>query len=189
METVNLEKLATALQENFIDVPLDMPAGIGQIIVRVYQTSAPLTWTLSPDRARPTQPKIAMKRASGKFQMRPSKVGDPEFEDYEIDLAAYETETDALQDAAALVTPLMDVEYPKDLSEPPASTHEDLREEYPTHILLRKAWWLKAVLLCVPTNYTKIQTAILQLNAGTDAKRVDEIKKNSVSIIEEGALE
>lgn len=189
MDIVNLEKLATAIQENFIEVTLDMPAGIGQLTVRVYQTAPPLTWTLSPDRLRPMQPKIAMKRASGRFQMRPSKAGDPEFDAYEIDLAAYEDETDALQDAAALVIPLKDVEYPKDLSKPPASTHEYLQEEYPTHILLRKAWWLKAILLCIPTNYTKVQTAIIKLNAGTDAGRVDEVKKNSVSTSEENELD
>lgn len=175
---IDLEKLAKTTQENFIEVTLKMPEPLK---VKVYQTSPPLIWGLTPSMSRPSMPKVEMKLGSGRIQMRNAKEGDPEFTEYELSLVTYEAEADALQDAAALVFPLKDMRYPKDLSKPPPS-HEYLKGIYPKHELLRKAWWLKAVLLCIPDNFTLVQTAIIQLNHGTSATRVDEIKKNSESI-------
>jgi hypothetical protein len=195
---INLEELAQFTQENFTEVTLEMPGDIGQIKVKVYQTSPPLIWTLTPLMSKPVQPiqpTVEMKLGSGRIQMRPAKESDPEFEKYQLDLekyrtdsAKYEAEMDALQDAAALVFPLKDVEYPSDLSKPPPS-HEYLERTYPEHELLRKAWWLKVVLLSIPSNYAEIQTAIIGMNAGTNPTRVDDIKKNSESTLEEGELE
>lgn len=175
---INLEELAQFTQENFTEVTLEMPGDIGQIKVKVYQTSPPLIWTLTPSVSRPTEPRIDMKLGSGRIQTRVAKEGDPEFEEYQLGLVKYETEMDALQDAAALVFPLKDIEYPEDLSSPPPS-HEYLKEVYPSHELLRKAWWLKGTLLAIPANYGIVQTTIIQMNAGTNATRVDDIKKNS----------
>ncbi len=65
---INLEELAIKTQENFAEVTLEMPGDIGQIKVKVYQTSPPLIWALTPSVPRPTQPTVDMKLGSGGTQ-------------------------------------------------------------------------------------------------------------------------
>jgi hypothetical protein len=137
--------------------------------VRVYQVPKPLVWRVKPDRDKPHLPLIEMKLATGRTQKRAARAGDAEHETYLHDLGAWQEEQDDLQSAAGLVWALKDVKYPDDLGQPPGHVSG---LDYPEHELLRKEFWLKATVLARPVNFSRVLSAITEMD-GLDREVAD----------------
>lgn len=184
MTKINLAELAAQANERYKDVE----CSFGEI--RVYHVPVPLIWSLKPDWYPPQLPQVEMRLASGQFQRRTAKAGDPKYHEWQQANSRWEQEKDDIQTAGRYVMALRDVEYPADLSYPPAFLIDYLNGHYPDNDLLRKKIWLDATILSRGTDLAKIMAAIMELGnvEAVTAEDVDEAKKNSESDLEEMTL-
>lgn len=153
-------KLSDFIPE-FRDVELE---GVGT--VRVYQVPQPLVWQFKPGWPLPRVPLVEMPLATGRVQKREARPGEAEYDAYVQEIARWQQEEDAIQYDAALVLALHDVEFPDDMSHPPAWLEGTINGRYPDGEIRRKAFWLRATILSRPGNFSRVTEAIAEMSYG-----------------------
>jgi hypothetical protein len=134
--------------------------------LKVYPVEQNMVWGAQPARPKPSVPMHTMKTATGD-QSRPTKPGDPEWEAYEADKAAWEEEEEQIQDDLGLVLALRDFDYPEPLELPPhmqvgVRTGVIDWPEGPEHEVRRMAQYLRAVVVPLAEDTMEVQNAIME---------------------------
>jgi hypothetical protein len=180
---IDLMALAKKANETYLDVETSFG------ILRVYHVPDAMLLSVGPDNPEPELPVVRMKTVTG-FQNRAAKSGDPEYTQYQKDLAEYQEESLDLRIATGFVMGLRDIDWSKyDLSgpPPPEAAQEMYKNNWPTNDLLRKKAWLDWTILFIRNDKDVILEAMSIMNGASEPtdEMVESVKKNSVSSLEQ----
>lgn len=134
--TTDLMALVKRANETYLDVETSFG------MLRVYHVPDAVLLSAGPGRPEPELPTVRMRTATG-FQDRQAKPGDPEYQAWQRDRAAYDNEVYQLRVAIGAVSALKDIDWSQyDLSKPPpiAAAEEMYNGQWPEHELLRKSF-------------------------------------------------
>ncbi len=174
--------LAKEADKTYLDVENSLAGTI-----RVYHVPDAMLLSIGPDRPEPELPLVRMKTATG-FQDRQAKPGDEQYEAYQYDLASYNDEMFKLRTAIGAVSALRDIDWSRyDLSKPPpvAGAKAMYDGNWPDHELLRKKAWLDWTILLKRVDQSVILDAMSKMNGEPTEEMIEEVKKSSVSSLEQ----
>jgi len=177
--TIDLMALAKQADETYLDVETSFGT------LRVYHVPDVEILSVGVARPEPEIPVVRMKTATG-FQDRAAKPGDPEYQKYQEDKAAYDDEEFKIQVANNAICALRDIDWTQyDLSQPPPSkrAQEMYNGKWPENELLRKKAWLDWTILFKRGDSDAVAETINELRSRAEPTddMVNAVKKNSDS--------
>lgn len=151
--------------------------------LQIYAVPQPIIRSISPNKPRPELPLVEMKVAGGATQKRPAKETDAAWIKYHTELATWEEERDALQEAVTFCFALKTFKFPDDLSLSPEL--QQLVElgmlKVPDNPFVAKFMWLRENVLGQHDEYNI--NMLIQKLSGVPEDIIDEMKRNFRNIL------
>ena len=175
-----IDLMALAKQSNKIFSEVECSFGT----IRVYHVPDAVLLSGSSMLSEPDLPTVTMKIAGGSRQERPAKKGDPEFDEWQKEVAAIRESQFEIRQARGFVMALRDINWSDyDISQPPPAklAQEIYNGNWPENETLRKMAWLDFTVLRKRDDKNKILEAMNTMNEVNEpsADMVEEVKKNS----------